>query len=118
KDKVCFWNHHTLVLMVSGQLHLETANQRMEVKAGEMMLVGKNQLGTLTKTPLPGQSYESIVICLQEDLLRKIALEEEIGTSAKYVGPSNVPIPPDPFLIGYFQSIIPYARATGGTLTE
>ncbi|WP_316836785.1 AraC family transcriptional regulator [Pedobacter nutrimenti] len=118
KDKVCFWNHHTLVLMVSGQLHLETANQRMEVKAGEMMLVGKNQLGTLTKTPLPGQSYESIVICLQEDLLRKIALEEQIGTSPKYIGPSNVPIPPDPFLIGYFQSIIPYARAIAGPLTD
>ncbi len=104
--------------MVSGQLHLETADQRMEVKAGEMMLVGKNQLGTLTKTPLPGQSYESIVICLQEDLLRKIALEEEIGSSPKYVGPSNVPIQPDPFLIGYFQSIIPYARAIAGPLTE
>lgn len=104
--------------MVSGQLHLETASQRMEVKAGEMMLVGKNQLGTLTKTPLPGQSYESIVICLQEDLLRKIALEEQIGNSPKYIGPTNVPIPPDPFLVGYFQSIIPYARALAGPLTE
>ncbi|WP_449437196.1 helix-turn-helix domain-containing protein [Pedobacter steynii] len=118
KDKVCFWNHHTLVLMVSGQLHLETASQRMEVKAGEMLLVGKNQLGTLTKTPLPGQSYESIVICLQDDLLRKIALEEQIGVEPKYSGPSNVPIPPDPFLLGYFQSIIPYARATVETLAE
>lgn len=118
RDKVCFWNHHTLVLMVSGQLYLETANQHLEVKAGEMMLVGKNQLGTLTKTPFPGQSYESIVICLHEDLLRKIALEEEIGDGPKYVGPSNVPVPPDPFLLGYFQSIIPYARAASGALTE
>ena len=118
KDKVCFWNHHTLVLMVSGQLHLETADQRLELKAGEMLLVGKNQLGTLTKTPLPGQGYESIVICLQEDLLRKIALEEQIDTSLKYVGPSNVPVPPDPFLLGYFQSIIPYAQATTEMLTE
>jgi len=118
KDKVCFWNHHTLVLMVSGQLHLETADQRIVVKAGEMLLVGKNQLGTLTKTPLPGESYESIVICLQDDLLRKIALEEQLDTGPKYVGPSNVPIPPDPFLLGYFQSIIPYARATAEALTE
>ncbi|TKC64062.1 helix-turn-helix transcriptional regulator [Pedobacter hiemivivus] len=118
KDKVCFWNHHTLVLMVSGQLYLETADQGLELKAGEMLLVGKNQLGTLTKTPLPGQGYESIVICLQEDLLRKIALEEQIDTSPKYVGPSNVPVPPDPFLLGYFQSIIPYAQAIAGTLTE
>lgn len=118
KDKVCFWNHHTLVLMVSGQLHLETADQRVVVKAGEMLLVGKNQLGTLTKTPLPGESYESIVICLQDDLLRKIALEEQLEAGPKYVGPTNVPIPPDPFLLGYFQSIIPYARAGAEALNE
>jgi len=55
KDKVCLWNQHTLVLMVSGQLHFETAEQRMEVKAGEMMLVSKNQLGTLTKHRFPAK---------------------------------------------------------------
>lgn len=118
KDKVCFWNNHTLVLIVSGQLYLETADQRIVVKAGEMLLVGKNQLGTLTKTPLPGESYESIVICLQDDLLRKIALEEQIAAGPKYVGPTNIPIPPDPFLLGYFQSIIPYARATAEAQNE
>lgn len=118
KEKVCFWNHHTLVLQVSGQFRLETTEQTIGMTAGEMLLIRKNQLGTITKTPLPGGNYETIIISLQEDLLRKIGLEEKIAAGQKYVGPPNILIPVDEFLQGYFQSIVPYARRTSATLTE
>lgn len=85
---------------------------------GEILLIGKNQLGTLTKTPLPGGHYETIVISLQDDLLRKIVLEERLVTDQKYVGPPNMLIPPNDFLQGYFQSIVPYARSSGATMTD
>ena len=111
KDKVGFLKHNTLVLQVSGQFTLETAAQKISMTKGEMILIGKNQLGTITKTPLPGdEMYETIVISLQEDLLRKIALEEHIETKQKYTGPLNVLIPSSDFLKGYFQSIVPYVR--------
>jgi AraC-like DNA-binding protein len=118
KEKVCFWNHHTLVLQVSGEFLLETTAQRVSMQAGEMLLIGKNQLGTITKTPLPGGNYETIIISLQEDLLRKIALEEKIEQGSKYLGPPNILVPPDEFLQGYFQSVIPYARRMSEALTE
>lgn len=118
KEKVCFWNHHTLVLQVSGEFKLETTVQTVSMTAGQMLLIGKNQLGTITKTPLPGGSYETIIISLQEDLLRKIALEEKIEPGLKYIGPPNILVPPDEFLQGYFQSIVPYARRTSAELTE
>jgi AraC-like DNA-binding protein len=118
KDKVCFWAHNTLVLMVSGQFTVETSMQQLTMRQGEMMLIGKNQLGTLTKTPLPGENYESIVICLQEDLLRKVALEENIGPGQKYLGPPNILIPSNDFLQGFFQSIMPYARSRTEVFTE
>ncbi|OCX54346.1 AraC family transcriptional regulator [Mucilaginibacter sp. PPCGB 2223] len=118
KEKVCFWDNPALVLMVSGQFGLETIDQRIDIKAGEMLLIGKNQLGTLTKKPTPGESYESIVISLQEDLLRKIALEEKITADNKYVGPPNIQIPSNTFLQGFFQSIMPYARSRTEVLTE
>lgn len=82
-----------------------------------MLLIGKNQLGQITKTPLPGEPYETIVISLQEDLLRKIALEEQIEVKQKYVGPPNILIPGDDFLHGYFQSVIPYVRNPAEKLT-
>jgi len=118
KDKVCFWANHALVLMVSGKFNLETSGQNISIKAGEMLLIGKNQLGTLTKTPLPAENYESIVISLQEDLLRKIALEEKITADGKYTGPPNIQIPSNTFLQGFFQSIMPYARGRTEILTE
>jgi hypothetical protein len=118
KEKVCIWNHHTLILQVSGQLILETAGQNIAMTGGELLLIGKNQLGTLTKTPLPGSNYETIVISLQEDLLRRIVLEEKIEADRKYIGEPNVLIPSNEFLQGYFQSIVPYARNSGAAITD
>jgi AraC-like DNA-binding protein len=118
KEKVCVWNHHTLILQVSGQLILETSTQKIEMRAGEMLLIGRNQLGTLIKTPLPGGNYETIVISLQEDLLSNIALEDKLEAERKYTGLSNLLIPSNEFLQGYFQSIVPYARSSGAAMTD
>lgn len=118
KEKICIWNHHTLILQVSGQLTLETSVQKISMAGGEMLLIGKNQLGTLTKTPLPGGNYETIVISLQDDLLRKIVLEEKLEADGNYIGPPNILIPSNEFLQGYFKSIIPYARNSGAAMTD
>ncbi|XZF14846.1 helix-turn-helix domain-containing protein [Chitinophagaceae bacterium MMS25-I14] len=118
KEKVGFMGHNTLVLQVSGLFTMETASQKVSMRRGEMLLIGKNQLGQITKTPLPGEDYETIVIVLQEDLLRKIALEEQIDMQQKYVGPPNILIPANDFLRGYFQSIIPYVRNPAEKLTD
>ena len=118
KEKVCFWNDHTLILQVSGQFTIETSGQIISMNAGEVMLIRKNQVGTLTKTPLPGANYETIVISLQDKLLRKIVLEEKNETDRKYIGPPNILIPSNDYLKGYFQSIVPYARSSGATMTD
>lgn len=118
KEKVCFWKNPTLILQVSGQFTIETSEQNISMSGGEMLLIGKNQVGTLVKTPLPGENYETIVISLQEDLLRKIALEEKLEADRKYIGPPNVLIPSNEFLQGYFQSIVPYARNSGESMTD
>ncbi|HEY8937626.1 MAG TPA: AraC family transcriptional regulator [Cyclobacteriaceae bacterium] len=118
KEKVSFLKHHTLVLQVSGNFTLETSAQKISMNKGEMLLIGKNQLGQITKTPLTGECYETIVISLQEDLLRKIAHDEHIEIQQKHVGPHNVLIPANEFLRGYFQSVIPYVRNSSDTLTH
>jgi AraC family transcriptional regulator, exoenzyme S synthesis regulatory protein ExsA len=117
KEKVGFWENNTLVLLVSGQLLFETATQKVTLKKGEMLLIRKNQLGQLIKQPLPGEDYETIVISLQEDLLRKIALEEQIVVQQKYEGPLNIVLAANEYLRGYFQSIVPYVRNPAGNIT-
>lgn len=118
KEKACVWNHHTLVMQVSGQMTLETSEQNIVISAGEVLLVHKNQLGTLTKTPENGGYYETVVISLQEDLMRKIALEEKLEAQGKYTGLLNLCLPNNDFLKGYFQSILPYARSSGAEMTD
>ena len=110
KEHAGLFTHNTLVLQVSGHFLLETASHSVTMRRGDMLLIRKNQLGQITKTPLPDEDYQTIVIILQEDLLRKIALEEQIDIQHKYTGQPNILIPPNDFLRGYFQSIIPYVR--------
>ena len=110
KEKVAFFEHSILVLQVSGIFTLETASQKISMSKGEMLLIRKNQLGELTKTPPDGGDYETIVIILKEDMLRQIALEQQIEIGGKYTGQPNVLIPGNDFLRGYFQSVIPYVR--------
>lgn len=110
KEKVAFMEDNTLVLQVLGRFTLETTNQRISMEGGEMMLIRKNQLGEISKMPLDEQGYQTIVIRLKEDLLRKIALEEQIEIGQKYAGPSNVLIPGNDFLQAFFQSLLPYVR--------
>ena len=77
---------------------------------GEMLLIRKNQLGEITKTPVNGEDYQTIVIRLKDDLLRTIALEERIEIGQKYNGTPNILIPGNDFLRAFFQSVIPYVR--------
>jgi AraC-like DNA-binding protein len=108
KEKVAFLEDNILVLQVSGRFTMETASEKFSMEKGQMLLIRKHQLGELTKTPLDGADYQSIVICLKEDLLRQIALEEQIDTVEKYSGPSNVLITKNDFLPAFFQSVLPY----------
>ncbi|RFS20130.1 AraC family transcriptional regulator [Chitinophaga silvatica] len=110
KEKATFLEHNTLVLQVSGRFTMETANQRVSMERGEMMLIRKYQLGEITKTPLNGENYQTIIISLKEDLLRQIALEEQIDIGQKYAGPFAIHLPQNDFLHAFFQSIVPYVQ--------
>ncbi|MFD2934658.1 helix-turn-helix domain-containing protein [Spirosoma flavum] len=118
KEKVAFLEHNTLVLQVSGRFSIETANEKISMGRGQMLLIQKNQLAELTKTPLEGEDYQTIVISLKEDLLRKIVLEEQIEIGQKYTGPPNILIPENEFLSAFFQSVIPYVRHPDERITN
>jgi AraC-like DNA-binding protein len=110
KEKVAFLEHKTLVFLVAGHFKMETAQERISIEQGQMLLIQKNQLAEITKTPLDGKEYQTIVIRLTEDILRMMAHEEQIETGVKYIGPANIPISGNDFLQAFFQSLLPYAR--------
>jgi AraC-like DNA-binding protein len=118
KDKIAFLEHSTLVLEVSGRFTMETSTEKVTIEKGGMLLIRKNQLAELTKTPVDGDCYQTIVICLKEELLRQIALEEKIETGKRYAGPCNIVIPPNDFLRGFFQSVVPYVHHSAEKITD
>jgi AraC-like DNA-binding protein len=118
KEKVGFFEHSVLVLQVSGNFTLETADEKISMSGGQMLLIRKNQLGELTKVPVEGKDYQTIVIILKEEMMRKIALEEKLDTSQKYHGPLNVLIPQNDFLRGFFQSVVPYVQHSEEKIAE
>ncbi len=105
-------------MQVSGRFTLVTAKQTVSMERGQMLLIQKNQLGEIIKTPLDGEDYQTIVISLKEDLLRTIALEEQIEVGFKYTGPSNILIPGNDFLHAFFQSVLPYVRHPEDKITN
>lgn len=117
KEHVLFLDFSVLVLQVSGQMTLETSSQRITTKPGQMLVIRKNQLAQLTKNPADDAEYQTVVIALHDDLLRKIALEEAIEVRRKYDGPSNAIISANDYLHGYFQSVMPYVRNLEEKLT-
>lgn len=82
------------------------------------MLIRKNQLGELVKMPVDGGDYQTIIICLKEDMLRQLALEEQIEPGRKYIGQPNIRIPENEFLRGFFQSVIPYVHHPNEKITK
>lgn len=99
-----------LVLQISGELMFETSYERILTRAGDMLLIRKNQLAKATKIPGKYGAYQTILIVLDGDILRKYALENRIETTQKYTGLTNIFIPQNDFLKGFFKSLIPYAN--------
>jgi AraC family transcriptional regulator, exoenzyme S synthesis regulatory protein ExsA len=118
KEKVAFLEHNILVLQVSGRFNMDTASECISLNKGQMLLVRKNQLGTLTKEPLGEEDYQTIVICLREDLLRQIALEEGIDVGHKYNGKPNVVLPESDLMQAFFHSVVPYIKRPDEQITQ
>lgn len=118
KEKVGFFEFNTLVLQVSGHFKLVTASETVTMTGGNMLLIRKNQLGEITKMPTDGKDYETVVIIIREDLLRKIALEQHMPPVPKYTGPANVLIQENSFLKGYFNSVMPYVKHSGEKIAD
>lgn len=110
KEKAWFVEHNTLVMQVSGRFELETSSQSASIEKGQIILVRKNQLAQLTKNPMEEGQYQTIVVFLQEEMLRTIALEEQIPEMPKYSGTKNIIIPGNDYLRGFFLSVAPYVQ--------
>ena len=99
---------HSLGYIISGEIRLQTDKGLLVLKEGSIGIMRKNQLVKSVKVPPPGGVFKSVNIFLTQDFLRKYCAENKITAVPKYAGEPMVPLSPDPFLQGYFDSLLPY----------
>lgn len=103
-----FVSEHFLGIHLCGESHIETANNKKVYSEGSIILARKNYLFRGTKIPSENGEYKSIAIFLTESILRKYAAQRQIVEQKRYSGENIITIKPNPFILGYFNSLLPY----------
>lgn len=99
---------HALGYIISGETHIQTPEGKKVFGAGQIGLVRRNLLVKSIKVPPPGGEFKSINIFLDQDFLRKYWAENKLSHVPKYTGSPILILPHDPYIKGYFDSLMPY----------
>src|ERR1700748_3149976 len=104
-----FVPEHAFGYIVEGETHILTNNGKQVFGAGRIGLIHRNQLIKSIKIPPPGGGeFRSINIFLDQGFLRRYSAENRLEPVGKYTGDYNRILPQDPFIKGYFNSLLPY----------
>ena len=103
-----FVPEHALGYIISGETHLLTNECTKVFKAGSIGLIRRNQLIKSLKVPPPGGEFRSVNIFIDQPFLRRYSAENKLPSVGKYTGDYIRMLPPDPFIKGYFDSLMPY----------
>ena len=103
-----FVAEHSLGYIISGEAHF-ISNEGIKIfPAGTIGLVKRNQLVKSIKMPPPNGEFRAINIFFNQDILRSYSMEKEILPKSKYLRNSYYIFKPDPFIKGFFDSVMPY----------
>lgn len=104
-----FVQEHAFGYIISGESHYKT-NEGIKVAGpGTIGLVRRNQLIKSDKVPpIGGGDFKAVNIFLDQAFLRRYSAENKLAPVDSYRGDKIRILPPDPFIKGYFDSLLPY----------
>ncbi|NCD69187.1 helix-turn-helix domain-containing protein [Mucilaginibacter agri] len=108
-----FVAEHSLGYVIAGEVQCTTADGMGNVKEGTIGLIKRNQLLKTVKMPPPGGEFKAINIFFGQDILRRYSMENNIHAAGPYLGEKYRVLPDDPFIKGYFESLLPYFDQPG-----
>ena len=108
KDFEPFVQDHALIFILNGKMIINDGIETVEYHKGDIGFVSKNQLVKTQKIPQDNKSFKNICILLPKETLYNYSKEHHILPKGNYTGKPNFVFQPDPFLKGYFDSMIPY----------
>jgi AraC-like DNA-binding protein len=99
---------HSLGCILSGEMHLQSNAGSHILQEGSIGIVRRNYLIKTVKVPPPGGEFKSINLFLSQDFLRHYFAENKLSPVSKYSGSPLRALTPDPFIRGYFDSLLPW----------
>jgi len=100
---------HALSYILSGEIQLYTNRGKETFKEGTIGLIRRNQLAKVIKIPrADGTPFHSINIFLDQESLHNYSLKNQLPTERHYLGEPFLVLPDDPFIQGFFSSLLPY----------
>lgn len=103
-----FYPQHIVAHIFSGELTMTYGAHSLTFKAGDTLLVPKNQLSRSVKTPVDGKPFKCLSILLEEEQLREFYLDHAILETWTENISKERPIKADSLLDGFFNSLLPY----------
>ena len=103
-----FVYEHSLSFITSGSAEIFTSEGVISYPTGTLSLIGRNQLLKVTKKPDGENSFASVTVFLDQETLKKYSLQHNVRTDGTYIGKRNILLVVDPFLKGFFDSMMPY----------
>src|ERR1700744_2988145 len=107
KGKGSFAPEHILWLILSGTMEVFTDKGLEKLGNGSLCLVKRNQLVKAIKKPDREKPFMGIGIFLDQVSLRNYSIEHILKAGDVYTGEPYVFLPLDPFMKGYFDSLMP-----------
>ncbi len=99
---------HIVVYIYSGELVLTYGKHTLTFKAGDTVLVPKNQLTRSLKRPALGAPFKCVSIFFPDKDLREFYLDNPIADNWSENISKQRPIQSHPLLQRYFQSLLPF----------
>lgn len=108
KDFEPFVQDFALSFILTGKMIINNGTETTEYNTGDIGFISKNQLVKTQKLPQENKPFMGISIFLPKETLYDFSKEHNIFPKGQYTGKPNFIFPHDPFLKGFFDSIVPY----------
>lgn len=108
KDYEPFVQDHAILFVLNGKIIINDGTEVTEYDSGEIGFISKNQLVKTQKIPQNNKPFMGISILLPREALYSYSKEHNITPKGSYTGKPNFIFSHDPFLKGFFDSMIPY----------
>lgn len=100
---------HSLGCIIHGEIHYFANQTKGILKTGSIGLIRRNQLAKTVKVPAAdGTPFMAINVLLDQESLHRYSTEHSLYADGPYLGDPMVPLPDDPFIKGFFSSLMPY----------